>query len=67
MSVWSFRVWLSVARDVATELRRGGLRDLAQNIREREAELRVDLEARVTGTPLIEFDAKARRIKERVG
>ena len=58
-------VAISVARTVARELRRGGLRDLGRNLTDASASELVELEARLVGAPIVEFDPKTRKIKAR--
>ena len=54
-----------IARAIVRELRRGGLRALPQNLVEATASYMVDLQAKVIGAPLVEFDAKSGKVRER--
>jgi hypothetical protein len=50
---------------VAHELRKGGFANLKQNLRSRTESMRVDVDSRLTGTPLVEFDPRSRKVRER--
>jgi len=55
----------SIGRAIIRELRRGGPRNLPKNLAEAAESDMVDLQAKMTGTPLVAFDAKSGKVKAR--